>query len=56
MAIFVLSLIAFLLVRNFASSVFFLLILMMLLDVIAGFMVTIVSARRDFGVGGGLLD
>ncbi|WP_340693741.1 hypothetical protein [Hyphomonas sp.] len=56
MAIFVLSLIAFLLVRNFATSVFFLLMLMMLLDVIAGFMVTIVSARRDFGVGGGLLD
>lgn len=56
MAIFVLSLIVFLLVMNFATSVFFLLMLMMLLDVIAGFMVTIVSARRDFGVGGGLLD
>lgn len=56
MAIFVLSLVAFLLVRNFATSVFFLLLLMMLLDVIAGFLVTIVTARRDFGVGSGLLD
>tara|TARA_R110000772_G_scaffold11175_14_gene35112 strand:+ start:1046 stop:1522 length:477 start_codon:yes stop_codon:yes gene_type:complete len=55
MAIFVISLIVFLLARNFATSIFFLLMLMMLLDVIAGFMVTIVSARRDFGVGGGLL-
>lgn len=56
MGIFVVSLIAFLLLRNFATSVFFLLLLMMLLDVVAGFMVTIVAARRDFGVGTGLMD
>lgn len=43
--------IAFLLFKSFATSVFFLLMLMVLLDVLAGFMVTIVSARRDFGVG-----
>ena len=41
----------FLLFKSFASSVFFLLMMMTLLDVLAGFMVTIVSARRDFGVG-----
>lgn len=56
MAIFVVSLIAFLLLRNFGTSVFFMLLVMMLLDVVAGFMVTIVAARRDFGVGTGLLD
>jgi predicted neutral ceramidase superfamily lipid hydrolase len=56
MGIFVVSLIAFLLIRNFATSVFFMLLVMMLLDVVAGFMVSIVSARRDFGVGSGLID
>jgi hypothetical protein len=55
MGIFVVSLIAFLLLRNFATSVFFMLLVMMLLDVVAGFMVSIVSARRDFGVGTGLI-
>jgi hypothetical protein len=34
----------------FATSVFFLIMMMSLLDVMAGFMVTIASARRDFGV------
>lgn len=52
----VVSLIAFLLLRNFGTSEFFLLLVMLLLDVVAGFMVTIVAARRDFGVGTGALD
>ena len=56
MAIFIAALIMFLMLRNFSTSVFFMLMLMMLLDVVAGFMVTIVSARRDFGVGNGLMD
>ena len=56
MAVFVVSLIAFMLFRSFATSVFFLLLSMMILDVVAGFMVTIVAARRDFGVGTGLID
>jgi hypothetical protein len=38
----------------FATSVFFLIMLMTLLDVMAGFMVTIASARRDFSVADGL--
>lgn len=54
MAIFVISLIAFILFRSFATSEFFLLLAMMLLDVVAGFMVTIVAARRDFGIEAGL--
>ncbi len=48
-------LIEFLLMKNFATSAFFLLSMMCFLDVLAGVMVTIVSARRDFGVGNGLL-
>ena len=45
-----LCLIAFLLHANFATSVFFIITIMSLLDVLAGVVVTIVSARRDFGV------
>lgn len=52
----IVSLILFLLLRNFGTSEFFLLLVMLLLDVLAGFMVTVVAARRDFGVGGGLVD
>ncbi|MEL6826657.1 MAG: hypothetical protein AAFN91_10460, partial [Pseudomonadota bacterium] len=43
----------FLLLKSFATSEFFLLTMMCFLDVLAGVMVTIVSARRDFGVGDG---
>lgn len=46
-------LIEFLLLKDFATSTFFLLTMMCFLDVLAGVMVTIVSARRDFGVGDG---
>nr|WP_321362495.1 hypothetical protein [uncultured Hyphomonas sp.] len=53
MGIFVISLIMFMLLRGFETSEFFLLITMMLLDVVAGFMVTIVAARRDFGINPG---
>lgn len=49
----IVCLIEFLVLRSFATSTFFLLMLMALLDVIAGFMVSTVSARRDFGVGDG---
>ncbi len=52
----IVSLIAFLLFRNFGTSEFFLLVVMLILDVVAGFMVTIVAARRDFGVGTGMID
>ena len=34
---------------SFTNSVFFLLITMTMIDVIAGFVITIVAARRDFG-------
>jgi hypothetical protein len=57
MILFVACLVEFLLLKGFATSVFFLVTLMVLLDVLAGFIVTIVSSRRDIGfsagVGGG---
>lgn len=50
--LFILCLVQFLLMPNFATSTFFILMAMTLLDVLAGVIVTIVSARRDFGVAG----
>lgn len=48
--VFVVFLIEFLTVAACGTSTFFVLGLMALLDVIAGFTVSIVAARRDFGV------
>ena len=53
LSLFVVCLIEFLIMPNFATSTFFILMSMTLLDVLAGVIVTIVSARRDFGVGEG---
>ena len=47
MILFVVCLVEFLLLKGFATSVFFLLTLMVLLDVLAGFIVTIVASRRE---------
>ncbi len=46
--VFVVALVELLIVPKFAHSAFFALTLMCLIDVIAGFTVTIASARRDF--------
>jgi len=51
MAVFVIALSLFLLVGRFGSSVFFLITMMALMDTVAGFVVTIVAARRDLAVG-----
>ena len=50
MLLFVICLLQFLLLEAFATSAFFLITLMVLLDVLAGFIVSIVAARRDFAV------
>jgi hypothetical protein len=50
MIVFVVCLILFLVWDRAATSTFFLLMLMALIDVIAGFSVTIIAARRDQGV------
>ncbi len=51
MMVFVACLIVFLIWDRAATSTFFLLMLMALTDVIAGFSVTISAARRDYSVG-----
>lgn len=51
MVLFIVCLVEFLLLPAFATSTFFLLTLMVLLDVLAGFIVTIVAARRDVDFG-----
>ncbi len=51
LVLFVICLIEFLLGAPFATSVFFLLTVMVLLDVLAGFIVSIIAARRDVDFG-----
>jgi len=53
--IFVVFLVEFLTMRGFTTSVFCILMTMQLLDVVAGYTVTAVAARRDIGSGGGIL-
>ena len=48
MILFIAVLIEFLLLPGFATSTFFLIVTMMLLDVLAGFIVTIIASRKDF--------
>ncbi|GHA25961.1 hypothetical protein GCM10007989_22080 [Devosia pacifica] len=50
MALFVLLLIEFLLIGAAASSVFFILLVMSLIDVVAGFTMSITSATRDMSM------
>lgn len=50
MLLFIICLVEFLLAPAFATSTFFLVTMMVLLDVLAGFIVTIVAARRDLGI------
>ena len=47
---FVAALVEFLLLKGFATGAFFLLMLMTLFDVIAGYTISIVAARRDLSV------
>ncbi len=53
MGLLLICFVLFLTVAAFATSTFFLITMMVLFDVLAGAMVTIISARRDFGVGDG---
>lgn len=52
MLVCVLALLGFLLVPALGTSDFFLLFLMTVIDVIAGFTVSLMGARRDIGYGG----
>jgi len=51
MLVFVLCLVAFIVVPEAATSTFFFITALALVDVVAGFSVTITTARRDFAVG-----
>ena len=51
MALFVVFLVEFLLVQGAATQIFFILMLISLVDVIAGFTVSIKSAGRDVSIG-----
>jgi hypothetical protein len=53
MILFVVCLVEFLLLRGFATSTFFLITSMVMLDVLAGFIVTIIAARKDLDFSGG---
>lgn len=53
MLVFIAGLVLFLLIPQFATSTFFMLVLIALIDTVAGFIVTIVAARRDLAVGDG---
>jgi hypothetical protein len=50
MLVLLVALVQFIVLPQFGTSVFFLIVLLNILDVIAGFTVTITSARRDFTV------
>ena len=51
--LFIVCLVEFLTVQEAATSTFFLITVITLIDVVAGYSVTISSARRDFAVGPG---
>ena len=52
MILFIGVLVEFLLIPGFATSTFFLIVIMILLDVLAGFIVTIIASRKDLDFGG----
>lgn len=51
MVVFILALILFLMNQQAATSVFFLIMVALLIDVVAGFIIGIRVARRDIGLG-----
>ena len=50
--VFIIALLAFIIIPGYGNSVFFIYLSMTFLDFMAGFIVTTVTARRDFGVSG----
>lgn len=52
MVLFMICIIEFLVVQEAATSVFFVIMVVTLIDVVAGFSITIRAARRDFGLPG----
>ncbi|HDN26067.1 MAG TPA: hypothetical protein ENG03_03030 [Thioploca sp.] len=52
MVVFIACLMEFILIDSAGTSTFLIITLMSLLDVVAGFTITVASARRDFTMGG----
>ena len=55
MLVFVVAIVEFLVVPGFSTTTFFFIMVMTFFDVVAGFTISIVAARRDLGLGGGLI-
>jgi hypothetical protein len=55
MLVFVVALVEFVTLQRFATSTFFFITVMAFFDVVAGFTISIVAAKRDLGVAGGLI-
>ena len=55
MLVFIVALVEFITLKAFATSPFFFITVMALFDIVAGFTISIVAAKRDLGVGGGLI-
>jgi hypothetical protein len=53
MLLFVGALVEFILVEQAQTTTFLTVLMIMLVDVVGGFTITIRGARRDFGAGGG---
>ncbi len=51
----IIALIEFLLVPGFSTSTYFFILAMTVFDVVAGFTISIVAAKRDLGATGGLI-
>jgi hypothetical protein len=55
MLTFVIALIEFLVLRGFSTTTFFFMVVMVFFDVVAGFTISIVGAKRDLGAAGGVI-
>lgn len=55
MLVFIIALVEFITLKPFATTPFFLIMMMALFDIVAGFTISIVAAKRDIGATGGLL-
>ena len=55
MLVFVAALVEFLVLKGFSTTTFFFIAVMAFFDVVAGFTISIVSAKRDLGATGGLI-
>ena len=55
MLVFVIAVVEFIVQPRFATSTFFFITVMSFFDVVAGFTISIVAAKRDLGVAGGII-